>query len=689
MKQSETDAEATGPSPISSVHGNLSVCEAKAFWQNQHAEGKVDLIFEKVQNKLQLLWQKIKDGSATNQEYTRALLWVSEADFDDSETYNCDLNIADELKEDKNCTPAWREEMLSIPINYEFKEKVTCPEAEFSDVTLPLVATSVRFKKHNCAKMCLSEVNPYFTKRENPLKFPIMCQFQRRHAKSGLLSRSLDVLYKAPCGRCLRDFEEVRSYLFQTECRFLFLDHFSFNTYIQLERNPVKSQVVAQEADISGDVESVPVSFCNEIDNTRPSPFTYRKSPWPRGYSINNFTDLFIGCCDCTDGCLDVSTCACLQLTARECNKNITSTKNGVKPGYTYKRLTTPISTGLYECNVSCKCDRKMCQNRVVQHGLQVRLQVYKTKDKGWGVRCLDDLEKGTFVCIYAGRILLKSVDVNAEQDSNVYVMQTDGNKTTSIYSKRKRVSHSDSEINVLPSVSTSNQKHGDSPTVSGCGQPKMSKKSVCSSRGKLDFTSIRRPKTKTSMLQKRRRQLMEEGAVTLQHSSDDDLSTPPASPKLLHFNEPGDKQNDGKRDRRVHTAERDTVQTDEAGYVSDESSSSIRLGVSHLQQSTCREKKVPLDSSLEENENTCILDASKEGNVGRFLNHSCSPNLLVQQVFVETHCKSFPWVAFFTKSIVKAGTELTWEYNYHIGSAPENEIPCLCGHKTCKNITI
>ncbi|XP_075055197.1 histone-lysine N-methyltransferase SETDB2 isoform X2 [Mixophyes fleayi] len=503
MKQSETDAEATGPSPISSVHGNLSVCEAKAFWQNQHAEGKVDLIFEKVQNKLQLLWQKIKDGSATNQEYTRALLWVSEADFDDSETYNCDLNIADELKEDKNCTPAWREEMLSIPINYE------------------------------------------------------------------------------------------------------------------------------------------------------------------------------------------LSTCACLQLTARECNKNITSTKNGVKPGYTYKRLTTPISTGLYECNVSCKCDRKMCQNRVVQHGLQVRLQVYKTKDKGWGVRCLDDLEKGTFVCIYAGRILLKSVDVNAEQDSNVYVMQTDGNKTTSIYSKRKRVSHSDSEINVLPSVSTSNQKHGDSPTVSGCGQPKMSKKSVCSSRGKLDFTSIRRPKTKTSMLQKRRRQLMEEGAVTLQHSSDDDLSTPPASPKLLHFNEPGDKQNDGKRDRRVHTAERDTVQTDEAGYVSDESSSSIRLGVSHLQQSTCREKKVPLDSSLEENENTCILDASKEGNVGRFLNHSCSPNLLVQQVFVETHCKSFPWVAFFTKSIVKAGTELTWEYNYHIGSAPENEIPCLCGHKTCKNITI
>lgn len=38
-----------------------------------------------------------------------------------------------------------------------------------------------------------------------------------------------------------------------------------------------------------------------------------------------------------------------------------------------------------------------------MQHGLQVRLQLFKTQNKGWGIRCLDDVAKGSFVCIYAG----------------------------------------------------------------------------------------------------------------------------------------------------------------------------------------------------------------------------------------------------------------------------------------------
>ena len=37
---------------------------------------------------------------------------------------------------------------------------------------------------------------------------------------------------------------------------------------------------------------------------------------------------------------------------------------------------------------------------------MRPRLQVFKTKDRGWGVRCLDDLPKGTFVAHYSGIIL-------------------------------------------------------------------------------------------------------------------------------------------------------------------------------------------------------------------------------------------------------------------------------------------
>lgn len=57
----------------------------------------------------------------------------------------------------------------------------------------------------------------------------------------------------------------------------------------------------------------------------------------------------------------------------------------------------------VYECNKWCKCDKRMCENRVVQQGLTVRLQLFKTHRKGWGVRCMDDVDKGTFVCCYTG----------------------------------------------------------------------------------------------------------------------------------------------------------------------------------------------------------------------------------------------------------------------------------------------
>ncbi|XP_044142348.1 histone-lysine N-methyltransferase SETDB2 [Bufo gargarizans] len=669
MKRREKNVEATDPSTISSIRStrNISVREAKIFWQNQRKEGNIDVIFKEVQSNLQLLCQKIKDGSATNKDYLRARILVNEASLEDYEA--CHSDFAEKVSEDEDSSPVKTEEPYSISISSEVEETLRFSEPEPHDDVMPPFATSVLYAKHSCGQMCLSNVNPYFSKRENPLRFPVMCHFQRRRAKSSLGSRH-DVIYKAPCGKSLRDFDDVRSYLFQTKCRFLSLDHFSFNTNLQLDRNLVKNQVVFQEADISKDAELVPVPFCNEIDDTRPAPFTYRKSSWPRGYSINNFTDLFLGCCDCTDGCLDVTKCTCLQLTASELGTDVTSPKRGRSPGYKYKRLPSPVPTGLYECNVSCKCNRKMCQNRVVQHGLQVRLQVFKTRGKGWGLRCLDDLDKGTFVCIYAGRILMKTVG----QDS---VVQADAKEAASISVPKKRCcSHSDSEITVSSSVSSISHNFRNAPLLQGSSLTELKSKSLGHiRRGKLDFTCIKRPKTRTSILQKRRRELVEEGAVTMQHSSDDEPFTPPASPKVQH---PGGHEDKDESVEVVHTRG-NIVWNDKAGYVSDESSSSVQCASTENSDST--------DSNTEEM--IFFLDASTEGNVGRFLNHSCSPNLFVQHVFVETHSKKFPWVAFFTKSFIKAGTELTWEYNYDIGSTPEREIPCLCGHNECKNVIV
>ncbi|KAL5566854.1 hypothetical protein UlMin_030018 [Ulmus minor] len=58
------------------------------------------------------------------------------------------------------------------------------------------------------------------------------------------------------------------------------------------------------------------------------------------------------------------------------------------------------------ECWRKCGCKMK-CGNRVVQQGISCKLQVFSTPEgKGWGLRTLEALPKGTFVCEYIGEIL-------------------------------------------------------------------------------------------------------------------------------------------------------------------------------------------------------------------------------------------------------------------------------------------
>ncbi|KAK8285535.1 hypothetical protein V6Z12_D08G231500 [Gossypium hirsutum] len=58
------------------------------------------------------------------------------------------------------------------------------------------------------------------------------------------------------------------------------------------------------------------------------------------------------------------------------------------------------------ECWIKCGCN-KQCGNRVVQRGVNYKLQVFLTPDgKGWGLRTLENLPKGAFVCEFVGEIL-------------------------------------------------------------------------------------------------------------------------------------------------------------------------------------------------------------------------------------------------------------------------------------------
>ena len=59
----------------------------------------------------------------------------------------------------------------------------------------------------------------------------------------------------------------------------------------------------------------------------------------------------------------------------------------------------------LCECSDECGCPAS-CPNRRTQHGVSVKLQVYKTREKGWACRAMQSIKAGTFVAEYVGELL-------------------------------------------------------------------------------------------------------------------------------------------------------------------------------------------------------------------------------------------------------------------------------------------
>lgn len=158
-------------------------------------------------------------------------------------------------------------------------------------------------------------------------------------------------------------------------------------------------------------MEQFPIRVVNHRTNSEPESFEYILEYQLSKSVPKYFDNEFLSCCDCTDNCSDKSKCSCWQLTMdglRYQNDDSQSSveeveKNG---GYEYKRLEYPLKTGIFECNSKCKCSQTKCLNRVVQNPIDHRLELFKTKDCGWGVRTLTDIPKSAFVCCYHGELI-------------------------------------------------------------------------------------------------------------------------------------------------------------------------------------------------------------------------------------------------------------------------------------------
>jgi [histone H3]-lysine36 N-dimethyltransferase SETMAR len=83
-------------------------------------------------------------------------------------------------------------------------------------------------------------------------------------------------------------------------------------------------------------------------------------------------------------------------------------------------------------------------------------------------------------------------------------------------------------------------------------------------------------------------------------------------------------------------------------------------------------------------------VDPTHRGNVGRYINHACSPNLEIVLVRVGS---LVPSVAFFCKRNVTAGEELTFHYggertrpsSAQGHASQERRRPCRCGAASCE----
>lgn len=126
---------------------------------------------------------------------------------------------------------------------------------------------------------------------------------------------------------------------------------------------------------------------------------------------LNNYNSQLSCKCECSRNCLD-ETCLCIYNSR---GKNYTfSDSNNLK---TYKIIDYKNDKTIFECNDLCSCN-SYCGNKLVQVGPLEGLIVKPCdiKEKGFGLFTKHPINKGSYICEYAGEIITKSQALKRHQ---------------------------------------------------------------------------------------------------------------------------------------------------------------------------------------------------------------------------------------------------------------------------------
>ncbi|KAG8641825.1 hypothetical protein MANES_12G036100v8 [Manihot esculenta] len=208
----------------------------------------------------------------------------------------------------------------------------------------------------------------------------------------------------------------------------------------QHQLTPEELRLLYDFNDITKGEEIVEISWLNEINNECPPHFVYipHNLVYQNAYLRFTLSQIKVeDCCSsCIGDCLSSTTvCVCARETGHKfaytseglvredfLEDCIYMTRDPQRQCLLYCKVC-PLESAkndeilepckghlkrayIKECWSKCAC-HKRCGNRIVQRGIRCKLQVFFTSEgKGWGLRTLEKLPKGTFVCEYVGEIL-------------------------------------------------------------------------------------------------------------------------------------------------------------------------------------------------------------------------------------------------------------------------------------------
>ncbi|KAL3626503.1 Histone-lysine N-methyltransferase member suvh2 [Castilleja foliolosa] len=159
--------------------------------------------------------------------------------------------------------------------------------------------------------------------------------------------------------------------------------------------------------DLSNKKENLPVLFYNDVDGVH-DPIYYE-------YLVTTVFPPFVynsknSGCECVGGCsVNEESCLCAM-------------KNGGEFAYDHSGILVRGKPLVFECGPHCRCP-PTCYNRVAQKGMRNRFELFRSRETDWGVRSLDLIPAGSFICEYSGVVLTREQVqlVTMNGDSLVY----------------------------------------------------------------------------------------------------------------------------------------------------------------------------------------------------------------------------------------------------------------------------